>query len=99
MGEFLTKLFGSAAGEGIKGVTGILGSQGFMDLLGSEGFKNLLEGGSGLMQANMLGDSLDFQKDLATKADARTGEVFNREMEKDDNRMEAFDEGAKLLDF
>jgi len=66
----------------------------FMKMLGSEGFKNLIAGGTALYQGSQMGDMLDFQKSLATKADQRTEALFQNDLEKDRNRQEAFRQGA-----
>ncbi len=57
------------------------GQEGIMGMLGSEGFSSLLKGGADLMTGLQTGDMLDFQKDLASKADARTDTLFNQDQE------------------
>ena len=57
------------------------GKEGIMGMLGSEEMKNLISGGMGLYQANQTGDMLDFQKNMATKADARTQTLFDQDQD------------------
>ena len=67
-----------------------------MKILGSEGMANLITGGSALMEGLQTGDMLDFQKNLATKADARTEGLYDAQMAKNENQMGAFDEASKI---
>ena len=52
-----------------------------MGALGSEGFANLIKGGTSLYNGMQMGDMLDFQKNLATKADQRTDTLFQQDQE------------------
>jgi len=70
-----------------------------MSILGSEGMKNIITGGLGLKNGLEMGDMLDFQKNLAVKADTRTQQMFDRDMEKDDLRRGAFDDASDILGF
>ncbi len=74
MAGLMDTLVSSLFGEGFD-----FGKEGIMGMLGSEGFKNLLAGGKSLYDANQTGNMLDFQKGLATKADARTEKLFQRD--------------------
>ncbi len=65
--DFLTKLFGDLAGS--FGKDGMM--SGLMDMLGSEGMSNLMKGGTALYGGMQAGDMMDFNKSMATKADAR----------------------------
>ncbi len=55
--------------------------EGLMGILGSEGFANLLKGGTSLYNGMKMGDMLDFQKNLAQKAEGRTNRLFQNDME------------------
>ena len=70
----LDSILQSLFGEGFK-------DMGIMDMLGSEGMKNIITGGTALMNGMQTGDMLDFQKGLATKADARTDKLFAQDQE------------------
>ena len=61
-----------------------------MKMLGGEGMKNLIAGGTGLYQASQTGDMLDFQKGLATNAEARTQTQFDNS-QKDREFMQGLD--------
>ena len=92
---------GSAASSGImSSLTSLFGPDSpLMNILGSEGMKNLITGGLGLKNGLEMGDMLDFQKNLAVKADARTEQIFDRDMEKDELRSKAFDGASDILGF
>lgn len=87
----MNELFGSLGKLlGITGANG--GPAGFADILGSDVFKNLLGGGlavKGIMDTNEM---MDFNKDLATKADARTQTLFQQDQE-DRNALKSLDFG------
>ena len=51
------------------------------NLLGQDGFKNLLSGGTSLFNAFQQSNALNFQKDWAKKADARTDILFGQDQE------------------
>ena len=74
--KLMTSLFGAEAMKG--GLGGILGS---------ESMGNLIKGGTSLYNANQMGDSLDFQKDLATNAEARTDLLFDQDQETRERRQ------------
>ena len=86
MDGLLNSIMSSLFGQGSS-----FGADGLMGILGSEGFANLLKGGASLMSGMQMGDMLDFQKDLASKADARTNILFNQDQQDRD--------AAKNLDF
>jgi len=69
----LTKIFDSFGADGANG--------GFMDFLGSDLAKNALAGGLAFNQNHELGDMMDFNKTMATRADARTQSIFDTEMQ------------------
>ena len=95
MDALLKALFGNGFDFAANG----FGEKGIMGMLGSEGFSNLLSGGSSLMQGLQTGDLLDFQKDLATKADARSAALFKEDSKATKNRVGAFDDAEKILGF
>ena len=71
-----------ASGGLMSALSSLFGADsGLMKILGSEGMKNLIAGGSALYSASQTGDMLDFQKGLATKADARTDKLFQQDQE------------------
>ena len=70
IGGMITKLLGENFGK-----------DGLMGILGSEGFANLIKGGTSLYNGMQMGDMLDFQKGLATKADQRTDTLFQQDQE------------------
>ena len=72
--EELVASFGKGASSG-----GMMGS--LMELLGGDAFKNLLSGGTSMFNAFQQNDALNFQKDLAKKADARTDILFGQDQE------------------
>ena len=61
-----------------------LGTDGIMGMLGNEGVSNILKGIGTGVQAFQTHDMMNFQKDLATKADTRTQSLFDRDQSEQD---------------
>jgi len=71
----------NAAGSMVANQVGNFSLDSLMNLIGSDGFKNIMQGGLGLYQGIQNKDMLDFQKQLATKTDARNDVLFQNQQD------------------
>jgi hypothetical protein len=81
IGAAITSAAGNAASGGMMdSIMKLMGpDSSLMKMLGSEGMANLIKGGTSLFNGMQMGDMLDFQKNLATKADQRTDTLFQQD--------------------